>query len=996
MARVARLTLGQLGRAEEALGAYAEVVSRYKESPSSELQVQVAGALVTRGTLGQLGRAEEALGAYTEVVSRYGASPSSELQEGVARALVNRGVTPGALHQQARQPKRMYHVHGCRPRLESSAMPILPGALLGPYRIDSLLGAGGMGEVYKARDTRLERTVAIKVLPEAVASDPDLRQRFEREARAVAALNHPNICTLHDIGNQDGVDFLVMEYLDGETLAQRLARGVLPLEQALHIAVEIADAIEKAHRQGIVHRDLKPGNIMLTQGGAKLLDFGLARLTRAAHTGEDEAETLAGDLTGGQMVLGTVPYMAPEQIEGKPADARTDVFALGIVIYEAVTGRRAFAADSRVRLMSAILEVTPPAISSISTTAPLALDRVVAKCLAKLPADRWASAGDLADALRWLAQDLRAVPVAPPAAARSRREPVLWGLAATLAAALLVLALFTLTRPADEARTVRFALDVEGAGSHFSLSPDGRYLAYAADQDGAGRRLWVRPLDTLTAHPLPGTAGATYPFWSPDSQYLAYFSESDRQLKKIPMAGGAPQVICAIGFAHRGGSWGSAGVILFASDMQGERIYRVSDRGGIPTPVTAHTNAAAQYVHSWPQFLPDGRHFLYHGGGTHTNEANGVYVAQLDSPEPTRIVSTNFMARYAEPGRLLFVQGESLVSQPFDPDALEITGEPVVVVEDIAVSQLYYLAGFSVSANGVLAYRSGGDFNESQLTWFDRDGARLGVVGAPGAWETPELSPDGTKIVAADGDGLDLWIFDLDRQQSYRFTFQDGPEGSPTWSPDGADIAYMAAKNGGPFDLYRRPANGTGAEELLLASENHKVIEDWSPDGRYLAYFDVNVDTAFDLWVLPLFGDRTPIPLLQTPARESHAEFSPDGRWIAYTSNESGRAEIYVQPFPPTGGKWQISSDSGRQPKWRRDGAELFFLSEAKQVMAVDVKPGATFEAGTPRALFAVDVNLSFQRNNYDVTADGQRFLVNLLTTGAAPVTIVLNWSRDR
>ena len=897
-------------------------------------------------------------------------------------------------------------------------MPLTSGTKLGPYEIQSQLGAGGMGEVYKATDTRLERTVAIKVLPEHVASDPQAKQRFEREARTIAALNHPHICTLYDIGeaevpnaqrprpelgrgpapSADSIQFLVMEYLEGETLAQRLMKGALPLDQLLRYATQIADALDKAHRHGITHRDLKPGNVMLTKAGAKLLDFGLARSqppTRATSLSSlSRMPTQEAPLTEKGTILGTFQYMAPEQLEGKTADARTDIFAFGTVVYETATGRRAFEADSQAGLIGAILERQPVPISEVHSELPLALDRVVRKCLAKDPDDRWSSAHDLADELRWIAEGgSHAGVTAPVVVDRQSHAGWAWSLAAVLGAAAVALAIPYVTRaPADE-RAVRFTIATEAEPRfHLALSPDGRYLAYVARPDGE-RRLWVRPLDSLDAHPLPGTEGAAYPFWSPDSDYLAYFSEIDKKLKKVPVAGGAPQILCDVGVSNRGGTWSREGVIVFGSDREGLRLSRVSAAGGVATPVTTEDEAAQQFVHSWPQFLPDDRHFFYLVSGLKTSEANGIYVGSLDSADTERILNTAHMARFTPPGHLLFVQGEALMAQPFDVDALQLIGEPVTVAEQVATDAQVRLAGFSVSETGSLVYRSGVDFGESQLVWFDRAGRRTGSVGEPGSWGSPTLSPDGTKVAVVDTNDNNIWLLDTVRGTQSRFTFDFG--NWPMWSPDGQLIAFGAAKDGGPVDLYQRDAAGASEEELLLATDTVKVLHDWSADGRFLSYFDANNETAYDLWVFPLFGNRQPMPFLQTAAREIHPEFSPDGKWIAYASNETGQYEVYVQPFPPTGGKWQISTSSGLQPKWRGDGNELFYLSEQGYIMGVDLNVGTVVESGTPHPLFEVRTTIAFERNSYDVTPDGQRFLVNslVLDSGASPVTVVLNWA---
>ena len=618
-------------------------------------------------------------------------------------------------------------------------MSLTSGTKLGPYEIQSPLGAGGMGEVYKARDTRLDRTVAIKVLREHVASDPDLKQRFEREARTVAALNHPHICTLHDIGQQDGTDFLVMEYLEGETLAQRLTKGTLPLEQALRYAIEIVDALDKAHRKGITHRDLKPGNIMVTKAGTKLLDFGLAKLKPAgAAPGVSALPTQSAGLTAEGSILGTLQYIAPEQLEGKDADARTDIFAFGATVYEMVTGRKAFEGKSQASLIGAILEREPTAISSLQPMSPPGLDRVVKKCLAKDPDGRWQTASDLHDELKWVAEGGSQAGLAVPAAVPTRVQSRLaWGVAAgTTVLLAMALAVLYLNRAPVQTTTVRFPVLTEGGVEcGFALSPDGRQLAFAD-----GGQLWIRPLDSLESRALPGTEEASFPFWSPDSRSLGFFTFTE--LRTIDPTGGPPQTVCAVPLGF-GGTWNQDDVIVFG--RRGGGLLRVPAAGGEPTPVTALDDTRQETAHWWPQFLPDGEHLLFLATGE--AEQDGIYVGSLESGvTPSLVLRTTLRARYAAPGYILFGRGESLMAQPFDVERLALTGDPVRVVDGVQSLPRVRWFGFSASHQGELAYVGGGEGAASQLRWLDRSGADLGTVGAPGEYRDPVLSPDETKV----------------------------------------------------------------------------------------------------------------------------------------------------------------------------------------------------------------------------------------------------------
>ncbi len=896
-------------------------------------------------------------------------------------------------------------------------MPFSPGTKLGPYEILSPAGAGGMGEVYRARDTRLDRTVAIKVLPSHLSSRPDwpdLRQRFEREAKAISSLNHPHICTLHDIGHQEGIDYLVLEYLEGETLAKRLEKGPLPTEQVLCCGIEIADALDKAHRQGLIHRDLKPGNIMLTKSGVKLMDFGLAKATSMADAGArraiplQEMATEGKPLTAQGALVGTLQYMSPEQLEGKEADSRTDLFALGAVLYEMATGKKAFEGKSQASVIAAILERDPQPITAIQPMAPPALERLVKRCLAKDCEDRWQNARDLMAELKWIAEGDSGAAAPSPlhmGAQRARLHRVAWGLAAMMTLLTIAFAVAFFHPARREAHAIRYILSPpEGqafAASPPAISPDGSRLAYVASSGGK-TLLWVRPLDSLAAQALSGTEDASNPFWSPDSRFIAFFAQG--RLKKIEVSGGPPQTLCNTpsGF---GGTWNQDGVIVFGGGSGLiDVLYRVSATGGVATPLTKLDQSRQEMGHRWPYFLPDGRHFLYVADSARRgNEGSFViYARSLDSEDARRLLVADSMAAFAGPsdghaGYLLFVREEALLAQAFDAKTLQITGGPTPVVERVSSHRSSGSALFSVSTDGVLAYRSG-SATKTQLVWFDRGGKQAGSIGPPGDYRQPRLSPDEKRLAVDRRDPetreYDIWLLDVLRGTPSRFTFS-GNAAVPVWSPDGGRIIFC---DGELSNLHQKLSNGSGSDEPVLKSSERKIPTDWSQDGRFIVYESLGEKTRRDLWVLPLFGDRKPFPFLNTEFIEQQGHLSPDGRWIAYASNESGTSQVYVQSFQKSGGKWQISTDGGADPAWRRDGKELFFLAPDKKLMAVDATGGSTFEASVPRVLFQTRVTgLEDARNHYVVAGDGQRFLVNTLVeeSTSLPMTVVVNWTAD-
>jgi serine/threonine protein kinase/Tol biopolymer transport system component len=874
-----------------------------------------------------------------------------------------------------------------------------PGTLLGPYEIVAPVGAGGMGEVYRARDTRLDRTVAIKV--PLVSASPEARQRFEREARAISKLSHPHICALYDVGEKDGLSFLVMEYLEGESLCAKLAKGPLPLDAVLRHGLEIADALDKAHRQGIVHRDLKPGNVMLTRSGVKLLDFGLAKAIapQSVPSGTSQLATETGaNLTAEGSILGTFQYMAPEQLEGRAADARTDIFALGAVLYEMATGKPAFSGRSQASLISSIMTANPAPIEVAAT--PPVFDRVVRTCLAKDPDERWQTAHDVALQLRWIQE---AEPATSPRVVPHRlRRGVPWLLAAAASTAFLALLARDLRRPTPQPEVTRFTILPPGktlftppgelSSAQFAISPDGRALAFVANAAGGRPMLWVRRLDSLSATQLAGTEEALHPFWSPDGRSIGFFTAT--ALKKVDAAGGTPQKLCDT-VAGRGGSWSRERVIVFAHSTP-QPLFRVPDTGGEPEEATELEGARGEVRHRFPFFLPDGKRFLFWAYSPATRES-GIYVASLGSRKARLVVKSSVMGQSGG-GYLVTVQGGVLAALPFDEESATVTGKPIHVQEAIVTGNPPGYAPFAVSGAGVLAYSSA-SAKSRQLSWFDRAGRRIGTIGEPGDYSTPSLSPDEKRIAVAIHEesraDTDIWVFDDTRESWSRLTFDPANERSALWSPDGSRIIYCASVKG-LLDLYEKPSSGGGEARLLLQTNTDKFPTDWTSDGRYIVYHTFGADSFWDLWALPTDGGK-PFAIFSSRYTEVQGKVSPDGRWIAYASDESGRLEIYVTEFPKKQGHWQISKAGGSQPYWRREGKELFYVGPDQTLMSAAVHAGETFAAEAPvpvlKANFPPVVPAYW--GNYAVTANGQRFLVAELVPEASsiPINVVLNWT---
>ena len=882
-------------------------------------------------------------------------------------------------------------------------MTLTTGSRLGPYEILSLLGAGGMGEVYRARDTRLDRTVAIKVLAAHLSSTPDVRQRFEREAKTISQLSHPHICALHDVGREGETEYLVMEYLEGETLADRLLKGPLPLEQTLRFGLQIADALDKAHRQGIVHRDLKPGNVMLTKSGVKLLDFGLAKAIAPTNRQEGltALPTQQPPLTQEGTILGTFQYMAPEQLEGKDADARTDIFALGATLYEMATGKKAFSGATQASLISSILRDEPQPISQVQPMSPPALDHVVKACLAKDPEDRWQAAGDVGKELRWIGEGSQAGAVAVASAPRSRRNRAAWA-----AAGLLLLATLFL---GNEVRRLRKQTRVASVHSFlvpppktsFRLTgddsaplvaaPDGQHVVF-----GAGGKLWIQSLATGTLSELTGSEGGTFPFWSPDSRSIGFFSEG--KLRTVEVAGGPVRTI-ADAANSRGGAWGSRGTIVFAPDFRSQ-LFRVAISGGAATPAT-RIEEGKHTTHRWPSFLPDGVHFLYLAANhaSPRSEDSGIYVASLEEDSSHRVISSYGSAQYAS-GWLLSVRETNLLAFPFDTRRIAVAGEPVRVADDVNFDLGVWRGGFTASGNGLLAYHVAQAGVGGQLTWCDLSGRRHSTFGEKSEAYSPQLSPDGRRALVVLGDpNNDIWVYELLRGVRTRLTTNAQVTVSPVWSPDGSQIIFCRQRGTGgtrEFVLARMASDGAGEEVVLHQSKVRIEPMDWSHDGRYVL-IDRGDIGAQDVWVIPLDEPDKAFPLVQSQFTERSGQFSPNGRWVAYQSIQTNRNEVYVTQFPSGGARWQVSGSGGTQARWSPDGDELYFVSADDDLMVASVDGGGSrFEVKDVKPLFRANLYRGPRvgLHSYDVAPDGKRFLINDAgETGTPRVALVTNWT---
>jgi eukaryotic-like serine/threonine-protein kinase len=882
-------------------------------------------------------------------------------------------------------------------------MPLAPGTKLGPYEILSPLGAGGMGEVYRARDTRLERSVAIKILPAHLSADPARKLRFEREAKTVSALNHPNICSLFDVGSQNGTDFLVMECIEGESLAQRIARGPLPVEQALKIGAEIADALDKAHHSGVVHRDLKPANIMLTKSGAKLLDFGLAKPAIEPASGVTLTNAAASSpVTEQGTIVGTFQYMSPEQVEGKEIDGRSDIFSLGAVLYEALTGQRAFEGKSQLSVASAILEKEPTPISSIKPLTPHNFDHIVRRCLAKDPDDRWQSARDLALELKSISptDSSSQSGVAVPFPARDRLPTFLpWAIAAAAVLASLALFLFSTKHASPAAPT--YSSIVPNSGTPFqiegdlgappALAPDGSAVVFGASDD-----LWYRSLRTGTERILPGAHGGSFPFWSPDSSSVAFFA--DGKLKILDISTNAVRTLCDAPSA-RGGSWGVTGIILFSPQVR-DVIYQIPATGGTPVAVTT-LDTKIHSTHRWPCFLPDGQHFLYLASNHSAaqSEQNGVFVASLDGKLNRFLISSLSGAIFAQ-NHFLFVRDAALYVQPFDLNKIALTGSPTPITDGVVVDLGVWHATFTASETNELIYQTGSSMAHSRMEWVDRQGKHLSFVGEKGVYQSPRLSHDSQHILVNLGDPAgDMWLFDSTGPNKSRLTFEGASNSEGVWSPDNSRFAFSV---GQPmhYKLVTRPSSGAGPETVLQDVADNSAPTDWSPDGRYILS-ERFLHGGSEIWLHPLALGEPARPLLASApisGLQSSGQFSPDGKFVALTMSAATGPQIFIVPFPSGNGMWQVSTEGGRWPRWRRDGKELYFVDLRNELCVVSIaeKPGG-IEIGHAVPLFTFQPTPRTYRQGmieFDVTSDGKRFLLNAAADeNVRPLTLLQNWT---
>ena len=889
-------------------------------------------------------------------------------------------------------------------------MSLQPGARLGPYEVVALLGAGGMGEVYRGRDPRLARDIAIKVLPASVTADPDRLHRFELEAKAAAALNHPNILAVYDIGQHNGSPYIVSELLEGQTLRAHLTMASavahpagqhpsqrrLPARKAVDYALQMVRGLSAAHDKRITHRDLKPENVFLTTDGQlKILDFGLAKLAEPAAASIDAQAPTVGGATSPGVVLGTLGYMSPEQVRGQTADHRSDIFAFGATFYEMLSGHRAFDGESGADTMTAILNEHPAALSGTDPELAPGLARIVERCLEKSPAARFQSTHDLGFALEGLSTH-SGVSKQSNVTQRPSVRWLPWAVAAVvtfLLVAVSILATRSNGRPEEALTPVRFqippppeaAFSYTAIANSIAISADGRHVAFSATNASGTPMIWLRTMDSVDAQPLPGTEDGRQPFWSPDSRFIGFFAAGT--LKKVPLGGGRPQTVCEASLVPTGGAWNADGVILY-SNLSGP-IRRVAATGGQPQPATVHgpDRLSVEEIHSFPHFLPDGKRFLYYVRSPNP-ETSGIYVKSLDSDDARRVMSASSNVAFAKPGYILYARDGVLVAQPFNPDRVETTGEPVTVAEHVDQFPESGVAAFSASQSGVLMYRATREAAVSRLRWVDRAGKPLGDVGEARPYRNPRLSPDGKRVAVeiVDRSGnRDIWLLDVTRGVPARFTFDQGRDAAPVWSGDGQTIFWQ-----GNSAMYKRSSTGSGPPEAMR--DEPWIPDDSLPGGNGLLAHPI---APRQIWLFPFTGtDRAPRPVVEGRLITTHARVSPDARWIAFGNTDSGRFEIYLQNFSNPSGRWPVSTDGGIQPKWRRDGKELFYLALDGTLMSVSVTLDALAEIGKPQPLFPtrMEATSGFTWHQYDVTPDGQRFLVNMPEAVTSPLTLVINW----
>ena len=890
-------------------------------------------------------------------------------------------------------------------------MSLAAGTRLGPYEILGLIGAGGMGEVYKARDTRLDRIVAIKILPPELNADPERRARFEREAKTIAGLTHPNICTLHDVGTDSGSTYLVMELLSGESLADRLRKGPLPMEQALVVATEIADALAAAHRHGVVHRDLKPGNVMLTKTGAKLLDFGLAKLTgheeqpAAAHL--ESALTRSAPLTGEGVILGTVQYMAPEQLEGKPADARTDLWALGAILYEMVAGKRAFEGTSAASLIGAILEREPTPLSTLLSLTPPSVDRLVRQCLAKAPDDRPDTAHDVANALRGIRETSV---VGGPAGDRTRHPRgtrLAWGVAvaavllAVVATTMVTLVWTRSSSPSDGRAPARFLLSDQRPAQtvldpwrSFAVSGDGHRVAFIAERDGV-RRAYVRELNTVDPREIPGTENATAPFFSPDGQRIGFFT--DNRLKAVSLAGGSPVVLVDItGAAPRGATWMPDDTIIF-SPGPASGLHQVPATGGPVRAVAQPDWTKGERGYRWPEVLPGGDAvvFTIATSDLQSFDEARLVVRSLRTGEQRELIRGGSFATYTGSGHLLFARAGALMAVPFDVARLSVTGAAKPVLDGLVTYPINGAAQYAVGGDGTLVYIAGRAVSrEATLTWVDTAGKTTMLAAKPAAYQDVSIAPGGREVALdIDGANANIWLLDLATMNRTRMTVE-WSNTNPFWTPDGTRVGFISAR-AGAARLFWQAVDGRRTPEPVTHA--HGVQEEvaqlggsWAPGGRIMVFSERAQRTGWDIWVLTTGRERNLTAFVQTSFNEKNPRFSPDGRWVVYESDETGLTEVYLVPYPGPGRKVKISTDGGRSPVWARDGRALFYRN-GDAMMGVPIQTLPSFSPGRARVLFR-----RVSPYPFDVAPDGRFLMIEDLPAPAlGPLTVALNWHAE-
>jgi serine/threonine protein kinase len=874
------------------------------------------------------------------------------------------------------------------------------GECISHYQILEKLGRGGMGEVFLATDLSLGRKIALKFLPDLFTGNSERMARFEREAKLLASLNHPNIAAIHELGEAHGKHFLVLEFVEGATLAQSLSKGPFSIEESLRVCRQIAEGLEAAHEKGIIHRDLKPANIKVTpEGKVKVLDFGLAKASEGEITETDGSDSPTLSISGA--VLGTAAYMSPEQARGSQLDWRCDIWSFGVVLFEMLTGKRLFAGETISDTLAAVIRAEID-WNVLPVDTPGSIRALLRRCLTKDRKQRLQAIGDARIAIEEYLANPAGTTEPETAAITGRhgpREKLAWCIAIVFVVATAVLSvkgILDFRKARVEEPEIRFEVITPPTSdpTGLTLSPDGRLLAFVASAEGQPR-LWLRPLDSAAAQPLAGTEGATDPFWSPDSQSIGFFAGD--KLRRIHVAGGPPQTLASAP-NDLGGTWNRDGLIVFAPSWQAP-LYRVPALGGNPLAIT-QLDPPHHMAHGWPQFLPDGRHLLFFASGADS----GIYLGSLDSDEIRLLIAADTTAVYAPPGYLLFMRQRTLFAQRFDATRLDLIGDAVPIADSVAFNSTNNIGGFSVSETGMLAYRAASGAARRCIAWFDRSGKEVGTLGGvdENNLRHPELSPDGRRL-AIDRTvqrNADVWLIDTMQGVPSRFTFDGAADSFPIWSPDGSRIIFCSNRKGS-FDLYQKASSGAGDDELLLESALDEFPNDWSPDGRFVLYVQVEPKTGFDIMVLPLFGARKPYPFVNTSFSEGNAQFSPDGRWVAYQSNESGRSEIYVQPFLGPGGKWQVSTNGGIEPRWSRDGKELFFIAPDAKLMAAPIKfSGESPKSGVPEALFQTRIvdggQIISAKHQYAVAPNGQRFLINVTVNESTvlPITIITNWAR--